>query len=140
MMVVVMMRCALDVVMVMYWLTRAILRETILSPIEWSGCVRRGNIILGFVMVVVVVMVTSMLLARTETTGFVKNLLVMWCMVMVMSMLVALGTTNARGCATPVLNVSVKHILVFDSLRFPALLRIHALQSHYISRFKILRE
>jgi hypothetical protein len=66
MMVVVMMGCALDMVMVMYWLTRAILRETILSPIEWSGCVRGGKIIFGFVMMVVVVMMTSMLLARTR--------------------------------------------------------------------------
>jgi hypothetical protein len=59
--------------MVMYRLTRAILWETILSPVEWSGCVRWGDIILGFVMVVMMVMMASMLLARTETTEVVRT-------------------------------------------------------------------
>jgi hypothetical protein len=62
---VVMMRCALDVMMVMYGLTWAILRKTVLSSVEWSGCVRWRYVILGFVMVMVVVVMT-VLLARIE--------------------------------------------------------------------------
>jgi hypothetical protein len=47
-------------------LTWAILRETVLSPVEWSGRVRWRYIILGFVMMMMVVVMT-VLLARTET-------------------------------------------------------------------------
>jgi hypothetical protein len=56
--------------MVMYWLAWAVLRETVLSSVEWSGCVRKRSVVLGFVMMVMVV-VTSMLLARTETLEIV---------------------------------------------------------------------
>jgi hypothetical protein len=49
-------------------------------------------------------------------------LLVMWRMVMMRSILVALGSTVARRCTPPVLTLSVKHVLVFDSLGLPALL------------------
>jgi hypothetical protein len=67
-------------------------------------------------------------------------LLVMWRMVVVRAVLVPLGSTVARRCASSILTLSVKHILVFDSLGLPALLGVYALQSHDVPGFRILRK
>jgi hypothetical protein len=65
MMVVMMMRCALNVVMVVYWLAWAVLWQTTLSSVDWSGCAGGRYFVIRFVMVMVVMMVT-VLLANAE--------------------------------------------------------------------------
>jgi hypothetical protein len=73
-MMVMMMRCSLDVMVVVYWLARTVLWETALSSIEWSRCVGWRYVIVGFMMmmVVVVVMATNLLahvtMSRTKST------------------------------------------------------------------------
>jgi len=55
-MMVVMVRRALDVMMVMYWLARGALWEASLSPVEWGGGVGRWNVIVWLVVMMVVMM------------------------------------------------------------------------------------
>jgi hypothetical protein len=55
MMMVVVVRCTLDVVMVMHGLAWAGLWEAVLSPVEWSGGVGMGSLVISFCMVVMMV-------------------------------------------------------------------------------------
>jgi hypothetical protein len=57
-MMVMVMRCALNMMMVVYWLTWSALWRISLSPIEGSGGIGRRNIIVWFVVMVVVMMTT----------------------------------------------------------------------------------
>lgn len=123
-MVVVMMWCPLDVMMVMDWLAWTILRDASVSSVEWSGSVRYGEVILGLV-VMMVVMVMAVSLAMLPGVDMRVYLLMMWrVVVMVTSMvvLVALRAPDARGCAPAIIAVRIKDILVLDSLYFSALL------------------
>jgi hypothetical protein len=67
--VVVMMRGALDVMMMVYWLAWASLWLAALSTINRSGCVLLLDIFVGLVVMVVVMMVT-MSLANFKLQGF----------------------------------------------------------------------
>jgi hypothetical protein len=142
-MVVMVMWCPLDVVVVMDRLARAILRDAVLSSIERNGSVRYGKVILGLVMVVMM-MVMAVPLATLQDADICVYLLMMWRVVVVVVpsviVLIALRATDARGCAPPIIAIHIKDILVLDSFHFPALLRVHTLQSHHISRFWILRK
>lgn len=136
-MVVVMMWCPLDVMMVMDWLARTVLWDASLSSIERSSSVRYREVILGLV-VMMVVMVMTVSLAMLQGVDMRVHLLMMWrVVVMVPSVvvLIALRAADARGCAPPIIAVRIKDVFVLDSLHFSALLRIHTLQSHHISRF-----
>lgn len=55
MMVVVMVRCALNVVVMMHGLAWTSLWEAVLSPVEWSGGVGVGSIVISFCMVMMMV-------------------------------------------------------------------------------------
>lgn len=60
MVVVMMVWCTLDVMVVVYCLTGAVLRKTALSSVEWSGCVGLKHFVVGLVMMMVM-MVTVLL-------------------------------------------------------------------------------
>jgi hypothetical protein len=121
MMVVMVMWCTLNVVMVVYWLTWAVLWEIILSSVEWSGGIRMRYVFIRFLVMMVMVMMTN-LLAHTTASLVYMHLLVMWWMVMVMpGELAPLSSTDSRRSPS-VIAFGVEDILVLDSLWFPALL------------------
>jgi hypothetical protein len=129
MVVVVMVRCTLDVVMVVHGLTWAGLWKAVLSPVEWSGGIRMGSIVISFCMVMMV-MVTGCVSMYSCVCALMDLLMVRSMMVVMARVIVlaSLPTSASRGRTSSVVAVCVECVLVFDTLGLPALLRIHALQ------------
>lgn len=121
----VVMRCALDVVMVVHRLYRATMGQARLS----SAYGVRGSRSYTFVMVVVMVMMTESKSIRMGILDWrVKSLLVMLRMVVVMtrrvSVLATFSTSHACRCPSAIVAIIIKDVaFVLDSFRLPTLLR-----------------
>jgi hypothetical protein len=128
MMVMVVMRCALDVMMVVHRLYRATMGQTRLS----SAYGVRGSRSYAFVMVVVMVVMTeSKSISRKVLGRRVKSLLVMLRMMVMMtrrvSVLATFDTSHACRCPSAIVAIIVKDVaLVLDSFSLPTLLRANS--------------
>jgi hypothetical protein len=134
-MVMMVMRCALYVVVVVYLLAGTCLWETKLSSVDESGTSRKWRVLVWLVVMMVTMMMTNSL-AKIMSEGWVHILVVRSMVVMMprVSMLVPLCAAQARGCSPPISTVNIETVLIFDPLRLPTLLGVHSLQPRHVAR------
>lgn len=119
--VMVVVRCALDVMVVMHRLYRATLRHARLSSVHSIRSRRGGTFVMVMVMMVVTDLVSIVHFRQTV------DLLMMLCMVVMVarwvSMLVAFSTSQACGGSSAINAVIIEDAtFVLHPFRFPALL------------------
>lgn len=130
---VVVMRCPLNVMMMVYGLCWACLWYTSRSPVHGSYRWNR-RLFVGLVVVVMMVVVTCLVSTKLKQAGEFHVLMMGRMMVVV---LVTFSTTAAGGCASSISTFNVENtIFIFNSFgRLSALLRTDSLEPHHVTRF-----